>query len=318
MSYPLPDPVDPTDENLVRLRTNLKNLQQFNDQLYTYTITKTANCFLLFAASDSRDPGMNIGINLLCGSMIGIGMEFGILGAVIANYYCGLVSEYATTPPPSLIASYTSYITRIQSTSLQVDLDLANSDADPVSEWNTVQSGSFNTPWGIKSASCTLGQLAAVDVPGEVDSTYQLMMVKAVFAFDQMLWWTMMNQNYQVNGWNTGFMLPLTIQASDVPDGDAGMNNYCNNYMINLPPHWTYWTYAHSTDKKGRDTSTYTIWDYSIGIEPTNRGSDQPIPNGAAQYLFIDTIPGTVVNANGLFDRVFVFNDFGLKKIEQP
>ena len=87
--------------------------------------------------------------------------------------------------------------------------------------------------------------------------------------------------------------------------------------MIGLPPHWTYWIYSHSTDKKGHDTSTYMILDYSVGSEPHN-GRDQPIPNAAAQYLFIDTIPGTIVNANGLFERYFVFNNFGLKTIEQP
>ena len=314
---PLPDPVDPTDENIRRLRTNLANLEHFNDQLYTYTITKTANCFLLFTKTDNGDPGMNIGINLLCGAMIGIGADYGFMGAVIANYFCGLVSGYSTTTPPSLIASYTSYITRIQATSIQADRDMEESSTDPASNWTKVYSGSFNTPWGTKSASCTLGQLAAVDIPPETDPTYGAMMAKAIFAFDQMLWWSVINQNYQVNGWNTGFMLPVIVQASDVPQGDTGMNNWCNNYMIGLPPHWSYWIYSHSTDKKGHDTSSYMILDYSVGGEPTNRGQDQPIPNAAAQYLFIDTIPGTIVNANGLFNRVFVFNDFGLKKIEQ-
>lgn len=310
---PLPDPVDPTDVNIRRLRTNLKNLQSFNDKLYTYTITKTANCFLLFSKTDNADPGMNIGINLLCGAMIGIGGDYGFLGAVIANYFCGLVSEYSVTSPPSLLTSYTSYITRIQATSIQADNDMAISDQDPVKNWNTVKSGSFNTPWGIKSASCTLGQLAAINVPTEIDPIYEQMMTKAVFCFEQMLWWTVMNQNYQVNGWNSGFMLPPIVQASDVPQGDTGMNNYCNNYMIGLPAHWTYWGYDHSTDKKGRDTSTYVIMDYSVGSEPKNM-HDQPIPDAAARYLFIDTIPGTIVNANGLFNRYFVFNEFGLKR----
>ena len=314
---PLPDPVDPTEANIVRLRTNLKNLEHFNDQLYTYTITKTANCFLLFIKTDNGDPGMNIGINLLCGAMIGIGADYGFLGAVIANYFCGLVSGYSTTTPPSLLASYTSYITRIQATSIQADRDMEDSSTDPTSKWSTPYSGSFNTPWGIKTASCTLGQLAAVDIPAETDPTYGDMMAKAIFAFDQMLWWSVMTQNYQVNGWNSGFMLPVIVQASDVPQGDTGMNNWCSNYMITLPAYWSYWLYSHSTDKKGRDTSTYMILNYSVGGEPTNRGQDQPIPNGAAQYLFIDTIPGTIVNANGLFERYFVFNNFGLKTIEQ-
>jgi hypothetical protein len=195
---------------------------------------------------------------------------------------------------------------------------MAYSSENPSENWNKVYSGSFSTPWGSKSASCSLGQLAAVDVPSEIDPIYDQAMKKAIFCFDQMLWWSVINQNYQINGWNEGFMLPPIVQASDVPQGDTGMNHFCNNYMVDHPAYWSYWMYAHSTDKKGRDTSTYIIYNYSIGSEPTNRGSDQPITDGAARYLFIDTIPETVVNVNGLFNRVFVFNDFGLKKIEQP
>ena len=129
------------------------------------------NCFLLLSQTDSGDPGMNTGINLLCGAVIGIGAEFGIIGAVIANYFCGLVSEYSVTKPPSLLTTYTSYNTRIQATSMKADNDIATSNADPVANWNIVYSGSFNTPWGIKSASCTLGQLAAIDVPSEIDQS---------------------------------------------------------------------------------------------------------------------------------------------------
>ena len=310
---PLPDPVDPTTENIIRLRKNLINLQHFNDQLYTYSITKTANCFLLLSQTDNGDPGMNTGINLLCGAMIGIGAEFGIIGAVIANYFCGLVSEYSVTKPPSLLTTYTSYNTRIQATSMKADNDLATSNTDPVANWNIVYSGSFNTPWGIKSASCTLGQLAAIDVPSEIDTLYQQMMTKAVFCFDQMLWWAVILR-YQVNGLNTGYMLPTIVPASSVANGDAGMNKYSNNYMISLPAHWTYWIYSHTTDKKGRDTSTYEILDYSLGSSPIN-GKDQPIPDNAARYLFIDTIPGTIVNANGLFNRYFIFNQIGLAHV---
>ena len=174
----------------------------------------------------------------------------------------------------------------------------------------------YSTPWGIKTASCTLGQLASIDIPNESDIEYDQMMIKAIFSFYQMLWWSMTNQNYQINGFNTGFMLPLIIQASDVPEGegDYEMNNICSNNMINTPPQWYYWTYQYMIDKKGRNISTYTMYDYSIGIEPTSRGYDQPIPNLDAQYLFIDTIPEIVININGLFNRFFVFNNFGLKK----
>jgi hypothetical protein len=38
--------------------------------------------------------------------MIGIGTECGFLGAVMANYYCGLVGSYSVNPPPTIIESY--------------------------------------------------------------------------------------------------------------------------------------------------------------------------------------------------------------------
>lgn len=313
---PLPDPVDPTTETIAQVKRNLKNMQHFNDQLYTYTITKCANAFLLLGKSDNSDPGMSIGINLLCGAIIGVGGEFGILGCVAANYYCGLISEYSEKTPPSLLAQFTSYITRIQATSLQADNDMAIDYDNAVANWNIVKTGSFDSPWGKKTVSCSLGQLAAVSFPTETDELYQEMMDRAVFSFDQTLWWTVINANFQINGWNSGWLLPPIIQASDVPKGDEGMNNYEIGYMACNPAHWSFWTYFPQTDNKGRDTSYYVLSDYSLGYPPHN-GRDQPISNEAAIYLFIDSIDNYIVNPNGLFNRRFVFTGFGLKTIEQ-
>ena len=311
---PLPDP---TIDNIDKVKNNLSNMQRFNDLLYTYSITKCANAFLLLSKNDDNDPGMNIGINLLCGGLIGIGAEFGILGAVAANYYCGIISEYSVISPPALLSKFTSYTTRIQATSLEADHDIAIDYSNTASNWTILKVGSFDTPWGIKTVSCSLAQVATISFPPETDPQFEQMMAKAIFAFDQTLWWTLLNQNFQINGWNIGWLLPPIIQASSVPNGDAGMNKYCNNYMITNPAHWTTWLYAQSSDKKGRDTSSYMIYDYSLGGEPDNRNRDQPISNAAANYLFIDTIPDTIVNPNGLFERYYVFNSFGLKKIEQ-
>ena len=314
---PLPQPVSPTTTNIAKVKTNLTNIQRFNDLLYTYTITKTANAFLLLAKNDNNDPGMLIGINLLCGALIGVGGEFGIIGCVLANYYCGLISEYSVTQPPSLLEQFSTYTNRIQATSLQADHTMAIDYTNPTENWNTVKSGTFNSPWGEKTLGCSLGQVAAIDFPPETDPLFEQMMAKAIFGFEQSIWWNLLNTNFQINGWNSGFMLPTIIQAANVPNGDAGMNKYSDNYMQENPAHWSYWDYSPSTDKKGRDTSVYFIYDYSLGSEPANRNKDQPISNAAANYLFIDTIPNTIVNPNGLFNRLFVFNDFGLNKVEQ-
>ena len=311
---PLPQPVSPTSANIAKVKTNLTNMQRFNDLLYTYTITKTANAFLLLAKNDDNDPGMLIGINLICGAIIGVGGEFGILGCVLANYYCGLISEYSVTKPPSLLTQFSTYTNRIQATSLQADHTMAIDYTNPTDNWNTVKSGTFNSPWGDKTLGCSLGQVAAINFPPETDPQFEQMMAKAIFGFEQSLWWTLLNNNFQINGENSGYMLPPVIPASSVSQGDVGMNNWCNNYMVSAPPYYAYWIYTHSTDKKGRDTSTYTVMSYNLGSEPDN-GKDRPISNAAATYLFIDTIPNCIVNSNGLFNRYFVFNSFGLKKV---
>jgi len=305
---------DPTDENIVRVRNNLKNLQKFNDQLYTYTIGKCANCFLLLTLNDNEDPGMGVGLDLLSGAITGIcAEEFGIAGHIAAEFICGRIEEYASSEPPSLLNKLSSYITRVQQTSIQLDSDLALYHSEPTAYWTTTYSGTVNTPWGPQSYSGCLGQLATIDFPTETSPVYMAMMTKAVFSFDQFIWWSLIKNNLYRNGWNSGYLLPPIVQASDIPKGDVGANNYSSNYMVRLPAHLNIWYYCAQTDKKGRDTSFYVFYDYSLGWPPTH-GNDNPISDDAARYLFIDTIPGTVVNPDGLFNRNYVFYNFGLSQ----
>lgn len=308
----LPDAVEPTLENIIRVKASLKNLQTFNDQLYTYTISKTANCFLLLTLNDSEDPGLNSGLDLLSGAITGISVEeFGILGHIAAEFICGRIEEYASSKPSSLLLKVSSYITRIQQTSMQLDTDLSIYHNDPITYWYTTYSGSVNTPWGIKTYGCCLGQLATIDFPSEVSPEYMNMMTNAIYSFDQFIWWSLIKNNLYRNAWNSGYGLPPNVPASSFPLGDTGANNFCNTYMLRVPAHLMLWKYTQQTDKKGRDTSSYTIFDYSLGWTPKN-GNDNPISNDAAIYLFIDTVPGTIINPNGLFNRYYVFYNFGL------
>ena len=305
---------DPTADNILRVKANLKNLQQFNDQLYTYTIAKCANCFLLLTLNDNTDPGVGIGLDLLSGAITGISVEeFGIVGHIAAEFICGRIEEYASSTPQSLLIKLSSYITRVQQTSIQLDSDLALYYSDPTTYWTKSYSGTVNTPWGAQTYSGCLAQLATIDFPSETSPDYMAMMTKAIYAFDQFIWWTLIKNNLYRNGLNSGYLMPPNVPASDFPLGDTGANNYSNNYMLENPAHLSLWYYTHQTDKKGRDTSYYTLFDYSLGWPPEH-GNDRPISNDAANYLFIDTIPGTIVNVNGLFNRYYVFYNFGLSQ----
>jgi len=306
---------EPTPQNILQVQTNCKNIQDFNNQLYTYTISKTANCFLLLSLSDNQDPGLQIGLDLLSGAITGLlTEEFGNIGGnIAASFIIGRIEAYASYTPPSLLNKCSSYITRVQETSLQLNGDLDNYHSDPKTYWYEQVSGTINGPWGAQEYSGCLGQLADVDFPKEIDPLFNQMMLKAIYCFDQYLWWSVIKNNLYRVGQNEGYGLPAVVPASDMKQGDVGANNYCNEQMTSLPSYLAIWYYDQSQDKKGHDTSTYTFYEYYLGW-PVKDTKTCPINNDAANYLFIDTIPGNIINPNGLFNRYDVFYNFGLEQ----
>jgi len=305
---------EPTTANILLVQQNCKNIQNFNNQLYTYTISKTANCFLLLALIDNEDPGLGIGLDLLSGAITGLlSEEFGITGHIAAEFICSRIESYYEKTPPSLLIQLTSYLTRVQQTSLQLNGDLDNYHSNPKTYWYDQVSGTVNGPWGSKYYSGCLGQLAEIDFPNEIDPLYNQMMQKAIYCFDQYLWWSLITHNLYRVGQNEGFGLPVIVPASDFKEGDVSANNYCNTQMTSHPPYLYIWYYQQSQDKKGHDTSTYTIYNYYLGW-PVKNTKINPISNDAANYLFIDTIPNLIINPYGLFNRYDVFYNFGLEQ----
>ena len=308
---PLPAPVQPTAANINIARTNLTNLQRFNDLFYTYSISKCANAFLLLAKTDSADPGLAVGINLLCGAILGVGSEFGFMGALFANYFCGLVAQCTTTQPISLLSTYASYITRIQVTSLQANSDMAVDYTDPTTNWYTTKSGTFDSPWGPQTVGCCLGQLAATNIPAETDPTFSAMMTKVLFRFDQTLWWTLLKQNFQINVWNIGGPDLVVYPLSKYDEN--WINNDCKEKMLKYPATNITWEIIQQRNFVIGKKKNYYIQNQStLGMAPI-KGTDQPIPDAAGRYLFIDSIPGDIINPDGLFNRAFIFNSCGIR-----
>ena len=92
------------------------------------------------------------------------------------------------------------------------------------------------------------------------------------------------------------------------------INNYCRELNIKYPSNNTTWEigYIRGFGGFGKKKPYYIINDSSIGLPPIHN-NDQPISDAAARYLFIDSIPGDIINPQGLFNRNFVFKDFGMK-----
>lgn len=311
---PLPNPVQPTTANVNKLKINLTNIQRFNDLFYTYSLSKCANAFLLLSKNDDNDPGIAIGINLLCGTMIGIGGDFGIIGCVLANYFCALVSQFSEKNPPSLLAHFASYVSRIQATSLEANHMIATDYSDPINNWYTVKSGSFNTFSGKKTVSCCLGQVAAIDFPNETDPLFEDMMTKTLFSFDQTLWWVILTQCFQINVWNSTVEPEYLVSQYS----EDWINDYCKKLNIKYPSTNNTWEIGQIRGLSGigRKKSYYIVHESSLGSPPIHN-NDQTISDAAARYLFIDSIPGDIINSEGLFNRDFVFHNFGMKIVQQ-
>ena len=74
------------DDDILKVKINIKNMIDFNNYLQTQGNTKILNAFCLLSLSDDKDLGLQIGLNLLCGSFWALGGPFGAVGAISANF----------------------------------------------------------------------------------------------------------------------------------------------------------------------------------------------------------------------------------------
>ena len=163
----------PTDDQIRKVKTNLTNMQQFNDKVYVYGNPKIANCYVLLSQSDSSDPGLNVVRDLLTGGFAAIGSMLGPVGAFGATVLCSIVDGWGSNPPPGMGGTFASLTSRFEEASKDVDEQLAIYHQDPASYWDTV--------FTYNGQTCTLGDLATIDFPAETDPNFETLLNPAVF-----------------------------------------------------------------------------------------------------------------------------------------
>jgi len=290
----------PTEEQIVIVKTNLRNMIDFNNQLYNEGNTKILNAFYLLSISDSHDLGLEIGLNLLKGAFIGIGAEGGITGAIVANFLCGLLDSYTTSTPVSLNAQMSSLLTRFQTTSEQVDMDLEMYYGDPSQYWNTTFNGSVTNAFGTYTVSSIFSDLSTINFPSKTDTQFMTYILLAQYALDQQVWFTLL-PNFEITQFNPSTMYPCKTNTEQQMESNAA------GFYGSNKSYWNNWVYHQSTSRKGDDNSYFTQWQNNIG---TGAGAftDGRLNDSACDYLFIDSYDNVIINANGLFHRSFVFN----------
>jgi len=296
----------PTEEQILCVKTNLRNMIDFNNQLYNEGNTKILNAYFLLSISDDHDLGLEVGLNLLKGAFIGIGTEGGIIGAIASNFLCGLLDSYISTTPDSLNAQMSSLLTRFQKTSEQLDVDLEMYYSNPATYWNTTFSGSVTNAFGTYPMSSTFSDLATINFPEQTNSLFMGYVLTAQYALDQEVWFTLL-VNFKITQFNPSTIYPCKNNSEQEMETNAAF------FYTKNKSYWNNWVYHYSTNRKGDDNSYYEHWQNDIG---TGAGAftDGSLNDSACDYLFIDSYDNIIINVNGLFHRSFVFTQ--MPKIE--
>jgi hypothetical protein len=92
----------PTQDEILKLQTNIINMQSFNDHVYNYGNAKIANAFALLSQTDNTDLGNKISVDLLSGACYAITGLIEPIGTVAGSFLSSYVSGYYVAPPPSL------------------------------------------------------------------------------------------------------------------------------------------------------------------------------------------------------------------------
>lgn len=288
-----------TTEQIEKVKTNLTNLIDLTSALLVGANYRIENGFSLLSLSDNKDLGLQIGVNLMDGAFWTCG---DLVGGLVANFCCGVLSHYTESTPPSLQGTTSSLLNRFQITNYQFNSDLEMFHSNPEEYWDFVYSGTVVNPFGNYEVSGKLSDLSTVDIPGKSDEGFQSIVNKLVYGTDQVIWNNLL-ENFVITKYN-----PSSIYKTKYGYDEDKMESNSNGYYQAHPAYWNNWVF-HDTKH-----SYYEEWQNNIG---TGAGAthDGSISDSAANYLFSDLCnednPNAIQNTytSGLFKRDFVFND---------
>lgn len=288
----------PTPAQIKQVQTNLTNMQSLNDYVYNQGQSKVINAYLLLTEPDTRDPGLEIGLNLIEAIFKGIGSVLGPIGTFVANFVSGMVNDWATNTPPSLNGTFASMEIRLQQTSLAVDKQLAEYFTNTIADWDT----SFT----YDGQTTKLSDLSTAKFPAETDPEFETMAAACLVTLDQEIWTTVMKANFIVTLWElSSGNQPMPGTESDPPVSWDEM------FIKQNPAYYNTWSW-HNSSGCG-DSTGWLVNEYNLG---TGAGvfTDGSMSDGACAYLFIDSANGVVINKDGLFPRKTVFTGLGIKQ----
>lgn len=288
---------DPTAENIALVKTNLANMQSFNDYLYGHGNPLIANAYALLSEQNT-DKGMGVVVNMMESMFWAMGAIEGAgpIGAFAANTFCGILNAWTNgAPPADMGKTYADLISRFEAASIDVDRQLAVYHDDPATYW--YQTFTYN------GQTCTLGDLASGAFPAETDPEFFTFADPCLWALDQYIWkFILTGGGYCIAEWLPSLTEPTSFNFT----------SWQNSFYGAHPAYWATCVYHQDSGSCG-DESCYYLTEYNLS---TGAGQyhDGHIPDDACNYLFSDRAPGQSYAecTMGLFPRADVFTKWGL------
>ena len=292
----------PTPTDIANAQANLNNMIEFNTQFYSYGNSKILNAYALLQQTDNTDLGLQIGLNLLTSAMAALGGCAGFGGALAGNFVAAMVAQYATVTTPCLDGEFADLISRFEQTSLQCGSDLQELYANTSGSWNNTYSGQLITPFGTTTISGSVSDLATPNLfPSIDDPLFNSLLETATYALDQSIW-SVLLPRFCITSYSPSTEYPTSQYT------EQDMENNATAFYSAHPAYYNTWVYE-SANKSKNDAYWLTQSNLGTGYSMTSDGS---LNSQACDYLFIDAYDGVIINADGLFDREFVFTSMNI------
>jgi hypothetical protein len=289
----------PTPEQITRVKGNLSNMVTFTNIINQYGSEQIINCFALLEESDGSDVGLDLTLNLLCGSFWAIGGECGPVGAISANFLAGCVNRWNSPDctPQSLLGSFASMYARFGQTCVEVTNQLGVYNNDPASYWNT--------PFTYQGQTVTLGDLSTIDFPPQGNTDFQTFQDTALVNLDQGTWQATLQKFCIV----TTFTM-VSHESMKRVNKNGGPDAITNNFYSNKHGNAQY-IYLQYNPGEGMTTEGYDSHQFLFGhaMRPDKPGY---LSDAAYNYIFKNTSPTNITNPNGLWSREYVFGPVNL------
>lgn len=289
----------PTPEQIKTVETNIGRMIAFNNHVYSFGHTKIEVAFKLLSRTDAADPGFTFGLNLIQSTFRGLGALGGPLGTFTASLLCGVVSDWAKDKPKDLTGTFVSLDQRFQKSVRELNLQLGILANDVPANWTK--------KFKFDNKEVTLADFAdpAKLFPTETfkPEEFKKLTDEALHGVDRAVWQEILATQFQVTHWTMSQQFKLHGGPNDPPI------EWVKGFIAKHPAYRKTWTYQAKRDCLGYDG--WVMGEYSLGVAPGLVGSGA-ISDEAAKYLFIDSVPGVVINPEGVYKREEVFTGIGI------